>query len=75
MKFLLYCIRLCHVNKTRLIYFSRATFGNATFLSSFPMIVKTGWLLQLELEAIKRQLEDEFQGQFGEDAATEVETE
>ena len=26
------------------------------------------------MEAIKRQVEDEFQGQFGEDAATEVET-
>ena len=32
-----------------------------------------GWLSQLELEAIKRQLEDEFQGELGEDAATEVE--
>ena len=29
---------------------------------------------QLELEIIKRQVEDEFQGEFGEDAATEVET-
>ena len=37
-------------------------------------IRKNGWLSQLELEAIKRQVEDEFQGQFGEDAATEVET-
>ena len=26
------------------------------------------------MESIKRQVEDEFQGQFGEDAATEVET-
>ena len=26
------------------------------------------------MEAIKRQVEDEFQGEFGEDAATEVET-
>ena len=37
-------------------------------------IRKNGWLLQLELEAIKRQVEDEFQGELGEDAATEVET-
>ena len=37
-------------------------------------ITKNGWLSQLELEAIKRQVEDEFQGEFGEDAATEVET-
>ena len=37
-------------------------------------IRKNGWLSQLELEAIKRQVEDEFQGEFGEDAATEVET-
>ena len=29
---------------------------------------------QLELEIIKRQVDDEFQGEFGEDAATEVET-
>ena len=39
---------------------------------------KNGWengqLLQLELETIKRQVEDEFQGQFSEDAATGVET-
>ena len=26
------------------------------------------------METIKRQIEDEFQGQFGEDASTEVET-
>ena len=26
------------------------------------------------MEAIKRQVEDEFQGEFGEDAATEIET-
>ena len=38
-------------------------------------IRKNGWLSQLELETIKRQVEDEFQGEFGEDAATEVETE
>ena len=38
-------------------------------------IRKNGWLSQIELEAIKRQIEDEFQGEFGEDAATEVETE
>ena len=31
-----------------------------------------GW--KLELEAIKRQVQDEFQGEFGEDAAMEVET-
>ena len=37
-------------------------------------IRKNGWLSQLELETIKRQVEDEFQGKFGEDAATEVET-
>ena len=37
-------------------------------------IRKNGWLLQLELEAIKRQVEDEFQGEFGEDDPTEVET-
>ena len=37
-------------------------------------ITKNGWLSQLELEVIKRQVEDEFQGEFGEDAATEVET-
>ena len=37
-------------------------------------ISKNRWLSQLELEAIKIQVEDEFQGEFGEDAATEVET-
>ena len=37
-------------------------------------IRKNGWLSQLELETIKRQVEDEFQSEFGEDAATEVET-
>ena len=37
-------------------------------------IRKNGWLSQLGLETIKRQVEDEFQGEFGEDAATEVET-
>ena len=37
-------------------------------------IRKNGWLSQLELETIKRQVEDEFQGDFDEDAATEVET-
>ena len=37
-------------------------------------IRKNGWLSQLELETIKRQVEDEFQGEFGENAATEVET-
>ena len=37
-------------------------------------IRKNGLLLQLELEAIKRQAEDEFQGGFGEDDPTEVET-
>ena len=35
---------------------------------------KNGWLSQLELKAIKIQVEDEFQGKFGEDVATEVET-
>ena len=30
--------------------------------------------IRKQLEAIKRQVEDEFQGEFGEDAATEVET-
>ena len=33
-----------------------------------------GWLSQLEWEIIEKQVEDEFQGEFGEDAATEVET-
>ena len=37
-------------------------------------IRKNGWLSPLELEAITRQLEDEFQVEFGENAATEVET-
>ena len=37
-------------------------------------IKKNGWLSQLELEAIKGQVEDEFQGEFGDDAVTEVET-
>ena len=37
-------------------------------------IRKNGWLSQLELEAIKRQVEDEFLGEFGEDTSTEVET-
>ena len=37
-------------------------------------IRKNGWLSQLELEKIQRQVEDEFPGEFGEDAATEVET-
>ena len=37
-------------------------------------IRKNGWLSPLELEAITRQLEDEFQGEFGENATTEVET-
>ena len=37
-------------------------------------IRKNGWLSQLELETIKRQVEDEFQGEFGENAATEIQT-
>ena len=37
-------------------------------------IRKNGWLSQLELEAIKRQVEDEFQDEFGKDDPTEVET-
>ena len=37
-------------------------------------IRKNGWLSQLELETIKRQVEHEFQGKFCDDAATEVET-
>ena len=37
-------------------------------------IRKNGWLSQLELETIKRQVEDEFQDEFGDDVATEVET-
>ena len=37
-------------------------------------IKKNGWLSKLELETIKGPLEDEFQGESGEDAATEVET-
>ena len=35
---------------------------------------KNGWLSQLKLETTRRQVEDEFQGEFGEDAATEVKT-
>ena len=35
---------------------------------------KNGWLSQIELETIKRQVEDKFQGQFSEDDAMEVET-
>ena len=38
-------------------------------------IRRNEWLLQLELGTINRQVEDEFHGEFGEDAATEVETE
>ena len=38
-------------------------------------IRKDGWLSQLELEVIKRQVEDEFQVEFGENATTKVETE
>ena len=37
-------------------------------------IRKNGWLSQLELEVIKRQIKDEFQGEFDKDDATEVET-
>ena len=37
-------------------------------------IRENGWLSQLELEAIKKQVEDKFQGEFGKDDATEVET-
>ena len=37
-------------------------------------IGKNGWLSQLELEIIKRQVEDEYQGGFGGNLATEVET-
>ena len=37
-------------------------------------IRKNGWLSQLELETIKRQVEDEFQGELGEDVAMELET-
>ena len=36
--------------------------------------MKNGWLSKLELEAIKRQVEGEFQGKFGEDDPMEVET-
>ena len=35
-------------------------------------IRQNAWLSQLELETIKRQVEDECQGEFGEDAATEI---
>ena len=35
---------------------------------------KNEWLSQLELEKIKRQVEDEFQGEFGEDTTTKVKT-
>ena len=37
------------------------------------VIRKNGRLSQLELEAIKRQVEDKFHDEFGEDAPTEVE--
>ena len=37
-------------------------------------IRSNGWLSQAELGAIKRQVEDENQGEFGEDAPTEVGT-
>ena len=37
-------------------------------------IRENGLLLQVELETIKRQVEDEIQGEFAEDAAKEVET-
>ena len=37
-------------------------------------IRKNAWLSQLELETIKKQIEDEFQDEFGEDAEKEVET-
>ena len=37
-------------------------------------IRKNGQLSQLELETIKRQIEDQFQSKFGVDAAIEVET-
>ena len=37
-------------------------------------IKKNGWLSKLQLETIKGQVEDKFQGESGEDAATEVET-
>ena len=36
-------------------------------------ISKNEWLLQLELETIKRQVEDEFQSEFGKDSVMEVE--
>ena len=37
-------------------------------------VKKNGRLSPFEQETIKRQVEDEFHGEFGEDAATEVET-
>ena len=37
-------------------------------------IRENAWLSQLELETIKKQIEDEFQDEFGEDAEKEVET-
>ena len=37
-------------------------------------IRKNEWLSQLDLETIRRQVEDDFQREFDEDAATEVET-
>ena len=37
-------------------------------------IRKNGWFSQLDLKTVKRQVEDECQGDFGEDVATEVET-
>ena len=36
-------------------------------------ISKNEWLLQLKLETIKRQVEDEFQSEFGKDSVMEVE--
>ena len=38
------------------------------------VVRKNRCLSQLKLKTIKRQVEDEFQGEFGEDDATEVET-
>ena len=38
------------------------------------MVWKNEWLSQLELETIKSQVEDQFLGESGEDAATEAET-
>ena len=48
--------------------------NKATCIDLAGAIRKNAWLSQLELETIKKQIEDEFQDEFGEDAEKEVET-